>query len=159
MSKPDLDAIDIRILSVIQAQGQLSKSALAEAINLSPSACWSRFTRLKKSGFIKAYRADIALDKIVDFVKVILIVSLKTHRKSDFERFEKRIKEISEIIECISTGGGSDYVMTVISPDLAGFQALMEELLDDDIGIDRYFTYIVTRDIKSQTVDLGKLIA
>ena len=159
MNKPVLDAIDIRILSAVQMHGQLSKSALAEMVNLSPSACWARLTRLKKSGLVNGYHADIALDKIADLIKVILIVSLKTHRKIDFERFERRINEVNGIVDCIATGGGSDYVMTVIGPSLAAFQALMEQLLDEDIGIDRYFTYITTRNIELPPLDLTKVLA
>jgi len=159
MKKQALDAIDIRILSAVQSHGQLSKSSLAELVSLSPSASWARLTRLKQAGFIKSYHADIALEKIVDLVKVVLIVSLKTHRKSDFERFENRIKVTNEVMDCMATGGGSDYVMTVISPSLSDFQALMEQMLDEDLGIDRYFTYIATRSIDLPSRDLSKVVS
>ncbi len=158
MTKTNLDAIDIRILAVLQERGQLSKSVLAECVNLSPSACWARLTRLKNDGYIRGYHADIAHIKIGDFVKVIVIVSLKTHHKSDFDRFEACVIKVDQIVDCISTGGGSDYVLTVISPSLSEFQTLMEDLLAKDIGIDRYFTYFATRDIKSKPVNLNSLI-
>lgn len=158
MTKPGLDATDIRILSAVQKNGQLSKTRLAEIVNLSPTPCWARLTRLKMAGYILGFHADIALDRVVDFTQVIVTVSLTKHRKADFDRFEAMIKELDEITECVATGGGMDYVMHVFTPTLARFQSLMDELLSADIGIDRYMTYIATRRIKSQPPNVAKLI-
>ena len=159
MKKSGLDAIDIRILSAIQAHGQLSKHSLAEIVNLSPTPCWARLTRLKREGFIRGYHADIALDRIVDFCTVIVTISLKNHRKSDFDRFESHIRELDEVVECIATGGGMDYVLKIITPGLSAFQDLMESLLLAELGIERYITYIVTRKIKSMQPNLARLTA
>lgn len=157
MKKPVLDATDIRILSAVQRHGQLSKTRLAEIVNLSPTPCWARLTRLREAGFILGYHAEIALDRVVDFTQVVVTVSLTHHRKADFDRFEAAIKGMDEITQCIATGGGMDYVMHVFTPSLAAFQDLMDTLLAADIGIDRYMTYIVTRRIKSQQPDVVKL--
>lgn len=155
--KNGLDATDIRILSAVQKHGPLSKTKLAEIVNLSPTPCWARLTKLKTAGFIRGYRADIALDRIVDFTQVVVTVSLAHHRKSDFDRFEARIRDIKNITQCIATGGGMDYVMTVFAPNLAAFQKLMESLLVAELGIERYLTYIVTREVKSEQPDLAIL--
>lgn len=159
MKKSGLDATDIRILSVVQKRGPLSKSKLAEAVNLSATPCWARLDRLKKAGLIRGYRADIALDAMADVSRVVVTVSLKRHRKSDFDRFEDRISALSEITDCVATGGGMDYVMTVVAPSLQAFQRLMDMLLSEDLGVERYMTYIVTRVIKSDQPDLTRLLA
>lgn len=158
MKKIILDAHDIRILKAIQNHGQLSKSALSEMVSLSPTSCWTRLTKLKKAGLIRGYYADINITKVADITKVIVTVSLKKHNKSDFERFESRIENVDEIISCVSTGGGFDYVMTVISPSLSAFQNTMEQLVEDEIGIDRYITYFVTREVKSKLPNLVKIL-
>jgi Lrp/AsnC family transcriptional regulator of ectoine degradation len=144
-----LDATDLRILAAVQAHGRLSKTALAEKVNLSATPCWTRLTRLEKAGVISGYHAEIVLEKIANVITVMLSISLKQHRHKDFERFEKRICEIDEVVECIATGGGVDYIMKLIVPSIEAYQALVENLLIEDIGIDRFFTYIVTRQIKS----------
>lgn len=154
-----LDATDIRILSAVQKYGQLSKTQLAEIVNLSPTPCWERLTRLKAAGFIHGYHADIALDRIVDLTQVIVTVSLTHHRKPDFDRFEAHIREIDEITRCVATGGGMDYVLTFVVPSLALFQRLMEDLLSADVSIDRYVTYIATRQVKNSYPNLAKLAA
>lgn len=158
MKKMVLDATDIRILGAVQRNGPLSKSRLAELVNLSPTPCWSRLHKLKKAGLIRGYHADIALELIGDLTRVIVTLSLTKHRKSDFDRFEEHVRNQDEVIECIATGGGTDYVMKVITPNLESFQTLMDTLLSAELGIDRYMTYIVTRDVKSSRPNLSKLV-
>lgn len=159
MKKLDFDATDIRILSVIQEHGSLSKSKLAELVNLSPTPCWARMNKLRATGLISNYSADIAIHLIADVTKVIVTLSLSEHRKSDFERFETAINALDEVVECIATGGGTDYALKVITPNLIAFQSLMDLLLSQELGIKNYMTYIVTREVKSSKPNLKKLIA
>jgi len=159
MKKTGLDSIDIRILSAVQSHGQLSKTRLAEIVNLSPTPCWARLDRLKAAGYIRGYRGEIALERIVDFTRVIVTLSLIHHRRADFDRFEARIAGIDEITDCVATGGGMDYIMTVYVRSVAAFETLMAGLLDSDLGIDRYVTYFTTRTVKHAPPDLAKLAA
>jgi Lrp/AsnC family transcriptional regulator of ectoine degradation len=159
LRKIKLDPIDIRILSAIQTHGPLSKTKLSEKVNLSPTACWDRMNRLKAAGVIRSYHAEIALDRAGDFTQVVVTVSLTRHRKSDFDRFEAKLHKLDDITECVATGGGMDYVLKVVSPNMEAFQALMTSLLAADLGIDRYMTYIVTREIKSAPPNLERLTA
>ncbi len=154
-----LDPTDIRILSAVQKHGQLSKTKLAEIVNLSATPCWARLNRLRAAGYIRGYHADIALERVIDATRVVVTVSLTHHRKADFDRFETYIREVDEIINCVATGGGIDYVMTVVCPTLSSFQALMDDLLSADLAIDRYMTYFATRLIKAEQPNLAKLVA
>lgn len=159
MKKFGLDATDVRILSALQQHGQLSKAKLAEIANISATPCWARLDRLKAAGFIRGYHADIALEQIVDFTQVVVTVSLSRHRKADFDRFEAIVHSLDQITYCVATGGGTDYVMETISPDLASFQTMMESLLAPEFGIERYMTYFATRRVKSSKPNLAKLVA
>ena len=158
MKKMALDATDIRILSVIQQQGHLSKSNLAELVHLSPTPCWARLNKLKMAGLIRGYHADIALNLIGDVTKVIVTLKLTSHRNSDFQRFESYIGKLDQVVDCIATGGGTDYVIKVVTSSLTEFQNIMERLLNAELGIGHYMTYIVTREIKSSQPNL-KLLA
>jgi len=158
MARIALDAADVRILCAVQDHGRLSKAKLAERVNLSPTPCRTRLARLEKAGLIRGYHADVALDRLAEVFKVVVTVSLGQHRRSDFERFERHIDARDEIVECIATGGGMDYVMQVVTPDLSAFQDLMEELLAAELGVDRYMTYIVTRQVKSIRPNLARLL-
>lgn len=159
MRKIAIDAADIRILRAVQQHGQLSKTRLSELVNLSPTPCWARYNRLKNAGLIRGYHADIALNKIADVVKVVVTVSLKNHSKMDFDRFERHIGQMDQVVECIATGGGMDYVLKIVAPGFAAFQDVMEALLAEELGVSRYMTYIVTREIKSAQPNIAQLIA
>lgn len=159
MKRIGLDATDIRILNAVQQHGQLSKSKLASLVNISETPCWARLDRLKAAGFIKSYHAEIALERICDFTQVVVTVSLRHHRTADFDRFEAFVNSEDEIIHCVATGGGMDYVMTMICPNLAGFQRLMQRMQDAELGVDRYMTYIATRMVKSSRPNIAKLAA
>ena len=147
--QPRLDAIDIKILATLQKEGRITKLALAERVNLSPTPCWERLKRLQNAGFIAGYRAEIALAKLGSATTVLVEVTLKQHRIEDFEVFERAVRQVPEIVECLATGGGIDYLLKIVSPDIDAYQRLIDELLTANIGIDRYFTYVVTRTVKS----------
>ncbi len=157
MKKPGLDATDIRILSAIQQHGQLSKTRLSEIVNISATPCWARLDRLKARGLIRGFHADIALNRICDFSQVIVTVSLTHHRKADFDRFEGWVQQRDEIVECHTTGGGMDYVMKLICPSLAAFQSVMQQMLEAELAVDRYMTYITTRTVKMGQPNIAKL--
>ncbi|AQS47262.1 AsnC family transcriptional regulator [Thioclava nitratireducens] len=157
MKKLGLDATDIRILSAVQRHGQLSKTRLSEIVNISATPCWARLDRLKAAGYIRGYHADIALERVVDFTQVVVTVSLTHHRKADFERFEAWLYRHDEITECIATGGGMDYVMKAVCRSLTAFQVLMQDMMDAELGVDRYMTYIATRVVKASHPNIAKM--
>jgi len=143
------DAIDLKILAVLQHEGRLTKAALAQRVGLSPTPCWERLRRLEKAGYVRGYRADIAIEKLGPLTTILVEITLKQHRYQDFELFERHVKRIDEILECHATGGGIDYLLKVLVRDVDAYQRLIDGLLVADIGIDRYFTYVVTRAIKT----------
>lgn len=142
------DAVDLKILAVLQREGRLTKAALAERVGLSPTPCWERLRRLEAAGYVRGYRADVAVEKLAPLTTILVEVTLKQHRYQDFERFERHVRRIDEIVECHATGGGIDYLLKVMVPDVDAYQRLIDDLLVAEIGIDRYFTYVVTRAIK-----------
>ena len=89
---------------------------------------------------------------IAPVATVLMEVTLGNHRQADFDRFERAIRDIPEIVACWSVGGGVDYVLKVMARDIDAYQRLVDALLEREIGIDRYFTYIVTKTVKDETV-------
>ncbi|NVK31513.1 MAG: Lrp/AsnC family transcriptional regulator [Gammaproteobacteria bacterium] len=158
MKQLALDAIDIKILAAVQKHGQLSKTKLAEVVNLSPTPCWARLHKLKTAGYIRGYHADIALDMLADVTQVVVTVSLRNHSKADFQRFEQFVAQQDPIIDCVTTGGGMDYVMRVCCRNLGEFQMLMDEMSASELAVERYITYIVTRQVKSIQPNLKQLL-
>ena len=147
-----LDAIDLKILSVLQKAGRTTKLKLAEAVGLSPTPCWERLKRLEDAGVIAGYQAKINLRAFGPSATVFTEITLKSHTQADFERFERAVKVIPEVTACWSIGGGVDYLMQVLVRDVDSYQRLIDQMLEDGLGIDRYFTYIVTKPVKEAGV-------
>lgn len=147
-----LDAIDLKILREVQRDGRITKLALAERVGLSPTPCWTRLSRLEKAGIITGYHARVALKLVAPVTTVMMEVTLASHRHGDFERFERVMRETSEVVACWAVGGGVDYILQVVTADVDSYQRLVDGMLEREIGIDRYFTYVVTRTVKDETV-------
>lgn len=143
-----LDAYDVRILVALQHNGRMTKLRLAEEIGLSPSPCWERMRRLEKAGLIRGYHADVEHERILHTATILVEITLRSHQARDFERFQEAIADVPEVVECYATGGGIDYLLKVVTLDIDHYQRIIDDLLEADVGIDRYFTYIVTREVK-----------
>ena len=152
MAAVKLDPIDLRILDAIQRDGRITKLALAEKVGLSPTPCWMRLRKLEKAGIVSGYHAAVAMRVIAPVATVLMEVTLANHRQADFDRFERVIRDVPEIVACWSVGGGVDYVLKVMARDIDAYQRLVDSLLEREIGIDRYFTYIVTKTVKDEIV-------
>ncbi|MCX7174941.1 MAG: Lrp/AsnC family transcriptional regulator [Proteobacteria bacterium] len=140
-----LDRFDIKILVRLQRDGRCSNVDLAESVGLSPSPCLLRTKRLQKIGLIRGYGADIELEKLGEYVIVFSEVTISNHRPHDFRKFEEAAGKYEEIVECYNVNGGYDYLLKIVAPGIGYFQALMEKMLTDDIGIERFASRIVLR--------------
>jgi len=144
-----LDRYDLQILKTLATQGRITKSDLAKIVCLSVSPTWERVKRLETMGLIRGYRAVIDWGSVFQSSQVIVEVRLDRHTASDMQRFEQRIAQAPEVTQCYATGGGVDYFLHVRARDIDHYQRFIDALLMENLGIDRYFTYIVTKTIKT----------
>ncbi|MTI45099.1 Lrp/AsnC family transcriptional regulator of ectoine degradation [Roseibium hamelinense] len=143
-----LDDRDLKILSVLQKEGRIAKTALAARVNLSPTPCWERLKRMENAGVIEAYCAQIAPNAFGPLSIVFMQAELSSHMAEDFDRFERAIADIEEIVECWAVGGGFDYLLKFACRDINAYQRCVDDLLMQNIGLNRYFTYVVTKGVK-----------
>ncbi|MCE7030882.1 Lrp/AsnC family transcriptional regulator [Jiella avicenniae] len=148
MPPTKLDPIDLKILGAIQREGRITKLKLAEKVGLSPTPCWNRLKRLEEAGIVAGYHARIEWRLVAPRATVLVEITLGQHRQADFDRFEKVVRETPEVAACWSVGGGVDYVLKVATSDIDAYQRLIDGWLEREIGIARYFTYVVTRTVK-----------
>jgi DNA-binding Lrp family transcriptional regulator len=138
-----LDRLDLRILTELQKRGRISNVELADAVGLSASPCLTRVKRLEKAGFIAGYGALIRIEKLGDFQAVFTKITLADHRREDFVRFIEAIRGVDEIMECHHATGGYDYLLKFVTRNVIHYQSVMEGLLERDIGIEKYFSYVI----------------
>lgn len=143
-----LDRYDLKILRILSSDGRITKSSLAETINLSITPAWERVRKLEACGLIKGYRATIDWEQLFKTSQVLVEITLLRHTAQAMRQFEQRMSEASEVAFCYATGGGVDYIAMIQSPDIDHYQRFIDCLLQEDLGIERYFTYIVTKAIK-----------
>ncbi len=142
-----LDRIDINILAQLQDNGKLTNVSLADAVGLSPSPCLQRVRRLEKAGYITGYRAQIKLAKLGDYITVFTEITLHDHRREDFIKFESEIRRYDAVQECHLVSGGYDYLVKFVARSVAHYQEIIESILERNIGVDKYFSYIVIKSI------------
>ena len=142
-----LDRYDINILQILQHNGRITKSQLAEQINLSISPCWERVKKLEQAGIIEGYGAKLNMVAFNKQTLVLVEVSLKQHSALAFRRFEQMVETTPQVSECYATGGGVDYIVKFQCDDIDQYQRCIDKWLDSDVGIERYYTYIVTKTV------------
>jgi DNA-binding Lrp family transcriptional regulator len=140
-----LDRIDIKILYELQKNGRITNVELADLVHLSPSPCLMRVKKLQSEGYIEGYSAQVNIGKLGQTLTVFTEITLKNHRQVDFARFLAVVEKIDQVIECHLVSGGYDYLMKFVTAGIAEYQTIMERLTDMDIGIDKYFSFVVLK--------------
>jgi len=157
----DLDKIDLKILNLLQAQARISNAKLAQAVNLSQSACLARVKRLEATGHIRGYAALLDMEKLGANVAVLAAITLDKQGKEHQARFEAKLKASAEIVESWVVSGAVDYLALFVCRDLARYHEITEALLaDNDLGVKHIDSHVVLRPLKSfHGIDLQALAA
>lgn len=140
-----LDRTDIKILYELQKNGRITNVELAELVCLSPSPCLMRMKRLQAEGYIEGYSAQINLGKLGEVLTVFTEITLKNHRQVDFSRFLAAVDKVDQVIECHLVSGGYDYLVKFVTAGIGEYQTIMERLTDMELGIDKYFSFVVLK--------------
>jgi DNA-binding Lrp family transcriptional regulator len=147
MHARSLDRIDVKILATLQRDGRMTIQKLAETVALSPRPCLERVRRLEHAGIIAGYQAIVELAHLGKAITVFAEIALDSHGKR--ERFETRVAEIAEIVECWELSGAFDYVVRVVCADVAAYETLTTALIDDpSMGVGRIVSHIALRPVK-----------
>jgi Lrp/AsnC family transcriptional regulator len=125
----DLDAVDLRILDLLQRDARLTVNEIAERIHLSPTPVWRRIQRLEETGVITARVA--LLDPAAVNAGVTVFVSIRTsqHNAAWYEKFSRAVAAIPEIVDLYRMSGEIDYLLRVVVPDIAGYDAVYQRLI------------------------------
>jgi DNA-binding Lrp family transcriptional regulator len=140
-----LDRIDLKILAELQRNGRITNVELAELVHLSPSPCLTRVKKLQQSGYIAGYSAQINVAKLGEMLTIFTEFTLKNHRQIDFARFQEALEKVETCVECHLISGGYDYLAKFVTAGISDYQTVIEGLIDRDIGIDRYFSFVVLK--------------
>ena len=146
-----LDAVDAKILDLIQHDAGLSVAEIAERVGLSSSPCWRRIKRLEDSGLITK-RVTLLNAKLLglDF-EVYAIVKLMLPSADNLNVFEAAVAKWPEVVQCATITGREDYVLRIITSDMHAFDLFLREKLLALGIVSDCESHIVTRGVKNVT--------
>lgn len=125
----DLDAIDRRILALLQKEGQISNAELADRVHLSPSACHRRVQRLEDAGVITGYVALLDARKLHRQTTVFVEITLSGQADEVLDAFERGVRAIPDVLECHLMAGTADYLLKIVVEDTDDFARIHRQHL------------------------------
>jgi Lrp/AsnC family leucine-responsive transcriptional regulator len=132
---PALDAIDRKILSLLQADGRTTMAELAGKVGLSVSPCHRRVKLLEQRGIITRYIATVDQKSLGLHVSVFISIKLARQKEEDLNRFARAISKWDEVLECYLMTGNRDYLLRVVAADLSSYEAFLKNKLTRLDGI------------------------
>ncbi len=144
----DIDRYDRAIVQLLQREGRMTNSALAERVNLSESACLRRIRALEEGGLIEGYAAIINQQKAGYPVSVFVSITLDRQEQADLRAFEEAARKIPEVMECYLMTGDYDYLLRVIVADTADFERVHSKQLTRLPGVARVHSSFALRTVR-----------
>ncbi len=146
-----LDAVDAKILDLIQHDASLSVAEIADRVGLSSSPCWRRIKRLEDVGIIQKRVTLLDREQLGLAFEVYATVKLSLPTKDNLDLFETAVKGWPEVIQCATVTGGEDYVLRIVTRDIHDFDNFLREKLLSSGLVSNCQSRIVVRGVKDST--------
>ncbi|MDI3470191.1 MAG: Transcriptional regulator, AsnC family [Pseudolabrys sp.] len=124
-----MDAIDRKILAVVQQDASLSVAEIGQRVGLSSTPCWKRLQRLEADGVIQRRVAIIDPDKIGLGVTVYVSIETGDHSNEWLKHFAETVSAMPEVMEFYRMAGDVDYMLRVVVTDIAGYDTFYKKLI------------------------------
>lgn len=148
MKSDDLDKIDKIILTELQKNAQRPVAELAQKAGLSPSSCHRRVKLLEEAGVILGYAANLDRTSLGLANEFFVEVSLSAQTEEAFERFEKAVQRVPEILECHLMSGQFDYLLRVAAADATDYERIHRSRISRLPGVQRIQSSLALRTVK-----------
>jgi Lrp/AsnC family transcriptional regulator len=124
-----VDRIDRKILQLLQADATLPVAGIAEQVGLSTTPCWRRIQNLEKAGVIERRVALLDADKLNCGVTVFVHLRTSHHDHDWLEKFSAAVLRMDEVVEFYRMSGEIDYLLRIVVPDIASYDAVYKRLI------------------------------
>src|ERR1700739_4365957 len=145
---PALDAIDRKILALLQSDGRITMAELAEKVGLSVSPCHRRVKLLEERGVITRYIATVDQKTVGLHVSVFISIKLARQKEEDHTRIARAISKWDEVLEYYLMPGNRDYLLRVVAADLSSYEAFLKNKLTRLDGLPPLETSFVLSQVK-----------
>lgn len=124
-----MDDFDRKILSFLQRDASLSVAEIADRVGLSSTPCWRRIQKLEADGVIKHRVAILDPEKVNVGVTVFVSIRTQHHSIDWLDRFSKAVEDIDEVVEFYRMSGDIDYLLRIVVPDIAAYDAVYKRVI------------------------------
>jgi Lrp/AsnC family leucine-responsive transcriptional regulator len=145
---PELDRIDRKILDVLQRQGRMSMTELAEHIGLSASPCAERVKRMERDGVITGYHARVAPQALGKTLLVFVEIKLSAKSGDVFDKVRQELLHMPEVLECHLVSGSFDYLVKARLSGMSEYRHLLGDILKKLPVAAESHSYVVMEEIK-----------
>lgn len=145
-----MDTTDRKIIAALQEEGRLSITDLADRVSLSLSPCHRRLRELERIGAIKGYRAVVDAAQLGLGFEVLVFVTMRQEDRRTLQAFDAAVARMSHVVQAQRLFGDPDYLLRVVTADLAAYQRLYMETLAELPGVERLNSTIVMEQIVDQ---------
>lgn len=145
-----LDRYSRLILAELQRDARQTVQQLSDKVGLSATPCWKRIKQMEAAGVICGYTALVDREKVGLGLRVVVEANLQQHSETEVRRFERAVADSPHIVQCVSTTGQADYILTVLAPDIRHYEQFLHDTLFKLPGITHVRSSIVLREVKSE---------
>ncbi len=140
-----MDGIDRKILAELQRDGRLTVTDLAARVGLSVSPCHRRLRELERCGTIRGYRAVVAPETVGLTFEALVFVTMRQEDRDTLLAFEESVKAIPNVLLAQRLFGDPDYLLRIVTADLAAYQRLEDDTLAALPGVQRLNSTLVMK--------------
>ncbi|HCW17102.1 MAG TPA: transcriptional regulator [Achromobacter sp.] len=144
----DLDRIDLKILDILQREGRISVTELADRVSLSATPCSDRVKRMEREGVITGYHARVNPAALGKNLLVFLEIKLSAKSGDVFDKVKKELLYVPEVMECHLVPGDFDYLVKARLTEMNEYRRLLGEILKRLPASAESRSYVVMEEIK-----------
>jgi Lrp/AsnC family transcriptional regulator len=146
-----LDKTDRKIMALLQHDGSLSASDVAERVNLSQPPCWRRIKRLEDEGYIERRVAMLNRKKLGLSLVIYTEVKLTANGRAAVGEFEDKIRSFPEVTECYVMMGRSDFLLRIVTKDIESYETFFRDHLSQLPGVQDITSAMALSEVKYTT--------
>ncbi|TCN32643.1 Lrp/AsnC family transcriptional regulator [Sinorhizobium americanum] len=147
-SAPQLDAFDRKILEILQRDNTTPQRTIGEAVNLSAPAVQRRIKRMTEEGVIRANVAVIDPGAVGQAITIFVEVEVISETAEQIEQAKREFAAAAEIQQCYYVTGEADFVLVIVVPSMADYEALTRRLFFGNNNVKRFRTFVAMDRIK-----------
>jgi DNA-binding Lrp family transcriptional regulator len=142
-----VDTIDRKILALLQEDGRLTVTELAQRVGLSVSPCHRRLRELERTGTIRGYRALVDPNALGLTFQALVFVTMRQEDRDTLLGFEEAVAAVPNVVQAQRLFGDPDYLLRIVTADLAAYQRLQDDVLSALPGVQRLNSTLVMKQV------------